>query len=656
MRVTQGMMRRRFTFLMLALLAGIGGLIGRLAYIQIVQSPWLSQKAQALWSRSIPVQGLRGSILDDKGNVLTYTASAPTVMAIPIQVKDKEGTAAKLAGILDMDKAKVLTLLQKRTSIVYIAPGGRKITEEQAQDIRALRLTGVYITEEGKRAYPDGDLAAQVLGITGADNQGLTGIEKEYDSQLTGTPGSINVLTNAKGEEMPNQGEVYNPPQDGEDVELNIDTQIQEFVQRAVEQAVAEYNPDEVTAIVANPKTGAIVAMANYPTFDPANWQDYPASTYNRNLAIWKTFEPGSTFKIVTLSAALQENKVNLSDKFYDPGYYEVAGHKIRCWKAGGHGSQSFLNVVENSCNPGFIALGEKLGKQALFSYIDKFGFGEKTGIDLPGEGNGILFKLNQVGPLELATTSFGQGVSVTPIQQVMAMSAIANGGLLMKPEVAKAFINHDTGKVVQEVKPQVVRRVISQSTATQVRQALESVVAQGTGRGAYFDGYRIAGKTGTAQVAENGHYSGGHYIVSFIGMAPANNPQLVAYIAIDYPRPKGQPIFGGVIAAPIVGQILADSLSYMDVPKSSNGVPHKKRILDPVMVSVPDFTGMTLKQAAQAALQSGAQLKTEVVGTGKYIIAQAPEGGTAVADGSTVRLFLGNNPPVTSPQAPKNS
>ncbi|GMA49175.1 hypothetical protein GCM10025857_05320 [Alicyclobacillus contaminans] len=248
--------------------------------------------------------------------------------------------------------------------------------------------------------------------------------------------------------------------------------------------------------------------------------------------------------------------------------------------ESGGHGSQSFLNVVENSCNPGFIALGERLGKDTLFSYIKKFGFGQKTGIDLPGEGNGILFKLSRVGPLELATTAFGQGVSVTPIQQVMAMGAIANGGILMKPHVVQAFIDHDTGKVVQTVQPTEVRRVIDASTAKQVRDALESVVARGSGKNAYQPGYRVAGKTGTAQVAVNGRYEPGHYIVSFMGMAPADNPRLVAYLAIDYPRPRnGAAVYGGTIAAPIVGRILGDSLHYLGVPPSSAGLPKKRAL-----------------------------------------------------------------------------
>ncbi len=652
-RVTRGMMRRRFVLLLLILLLAIGGLIGRLGYIQMVQSPWLNERAQALWSRNIPVQGVRGSILDSQGQQLVYTASAPSVIAIPAQIKDKPGTAQALAKVLQMPEQKVLTLLQKRTLMVYITPGGRKITPAQEQAVRNLNLPGVYITEEGKSAYPYGDLAAQVLGITGADNQGITGLEKQYDKTLAGKPGYITFYANAKGQKMPGEGEQYIPPTNGSDLKTTINLQIQQIVQREIEQAVAKYNPDHVTAIVADPKTGAILAMANYPSFDPAHWQDYPPQNYNQNLAIWQTFEPGSTFKVVTLSAALQENKVNLNDKFYDPGYYEVAGHRIRCWKAGGHGSESFLNVVENSCNPGFIALGEKLGKNALFSYIKKFGFGQKTGIDLPGEGTGILFPLNKVGPLELATTAFGQGVSVTPIQQVMAMSAIANGGLLMKPYVVSEVLNHDTGSVISKTQPTVVRRVISSNTAAQVRAALESVVANGSGGNAYIDGYRVAGKTGTAQVAKNGRYQSGHYIVSFIGMAPANNPQLVAYIAIDHPRPKEGVIFGGVIAAPIVGRILADSLSYLDVPKSNQGLPKKYRWGDTVNIQVPNFVGLTIGDAQRSAIQSSDQLRTQVVGQGKYVVAQSPAAGTAIPQGSSVRLYLGNQPPAGTAPTP---
>ncbi|MCL6593357.1 MAG: stage V sporulation protein D [Alicyclobacillus sp.] len=649
MRVTQGEVRRRLVLLLAGLVVAIGGLVARLAYIQTIQSPWLRERANDLWRRNIPVAGARGTIFDDTGKVLVYTASAPSLIAIPRQVKDKAGTAQALAKVLNMPADAILKRLQMNELLVYIGPSDRRISEAQADQIRQMRLPGIYITERGKRAYPYGSLAAQVLGITGSDNQGLTGVEKQYDAVLRGANGYISLYAQANGERMPNTGEQYIPPVDGQDVELTLDVQIQQFAERELERAVAEYNPDRATAIVEDPKTGAILAMANYPSFDPSHWRDFPSNTYNQNLAIWQTFEPGSTFKVVTLSAALQEGKVNLDDSFYDPGYYEVAGHRIKCWKAGGHGSQSFLNVVENSCNPGFIALGERLGKDTLFSYIKKFGFGSKTGIDLPGEGNGILFKLDKVGPLELATTAFGQGVSVTPIQQVMAVGAVANGGLLMQPHVVKAFLDHDTGEVLQTVQPKVVRRVISDQTAAQVRQALESVVARGTGGNAYQEGYRIAGKTGTAQVAKNGRYEAGHYIVSFIGMAPADNPRLVAYVAIDYPRPKDVPVFGGQIAAPIVGRLLEDSLTYLGVPPSNQGVPKKPKWNDIPTFEVPNFIGMTVGDVQATAMQSDAQLKAEWVGQGKYVIWQSPQAGQKLPAGSTVRLYLGNTPPTAT-------
>lgn len=643
MRVTRGLIRRRLVVLLFALLIALLALGGRLVFVQVFQSKWLSGQAKDSWQRTIPLAGIRGSILDSDGQPLTYTATAPSLLAVPSQVKDKPGTAKALAPILHMTEAKLLQLLEKHELKVWLKPGGRQMSEAQANQVQKLHLPGIYMTEEGKRAYPYGDLAAQVLGITGTDNVGITGVERELNGQLQGHKGGITFYAKANGELMPGEGESVTQSTDGNDVKLTINLKIQQYVEGAIEQAVAQYNPDSVTAIVENPQTGAILAMANYPTFNPANWRAYPASAYNRNLAIWQTFEPGSTFKIVTLSAAMQEHKVNLNDRFYDPGYYEVAGHRIRCWKAGGHGSESFLNVVENSCNPGFVALGERLGKESLFSYIKKFGFGHKTGIDLPGEGNGIIFKPSKVGPLELATTAFGQGVSVTPIQQVMAMGAIANGGKLMKPYVVADVQNHDTGHIVSKTKATEVRQVISPTTATQVRAALESVVANGSGGRAFRDGYRIAGKTGTAQVAKNGHYSSGHYIVSFIGMAPANSPKLIAYIAIDHPRPKQGVVFGGVIAAPIVGNILADSLHAIGVQPSTSGLPKKYKYPDVLPVTVPNFTGLTLVNARKLALQNSANLRVEIQGTGSTVVAQSPSGGNKVEPGSTIRLFLGD-------------
>ncbi|TCS75691.1 stage V sporulation protein D (sporulation-specific penicillin-binding protein) [Effusibacillus lacus] len=637
-------LRKRLIVVLFALGAVFLALVGRLAYIQLIQAPWLTEKAEDLWRRDIPVESKRGIIMDRNGEVLAYNGSAPTIVAFPAQIKDKPGTAEKLAKVLGVDKDALLARISKRTLLVYVMPGGRKIDDQKAKEVRSLKLPGVYITEEGKRFYPFENLASHILGFTGAVNQGLTGLEAWYDERLRGKNGSISFFAQANQQKMPNENDSYTPPENGLNMKLTIDKEISNFVRREIDNLVAAYNPDGVMAIVADPKTGEILAMENYPTYKPAQYKEYPQEVYNRNLAIWKTFEPGSTFKIVTLAAALEEKKVQLTERFFDPGYYEVAGRKIRCWKAGGHGSESMLEVVENSCNPGFMLMGQRLGKEKLFSYIDKFGFGKKTGIDMPGEGTGILFKLNQVGPLELATTSFGQGVSVTPIQQVMAVSAIANGGLLMEPHIAKEWIDPETGKAVETVQPKVKHRVVSEETAKTVRETLESVVAQGTGRHAYREGYRIAGKTGTAQVASpGGGYKQGHYIVSFVGMAPADDPKLVAYLAVD--NPKAGLIFGGLIAAPVVGNILADSLHYLNVPTRKNGISLEYRYGDIKPVEVPPVAGLTLEEAKREMINSHMQLRVETVGEGKFVVAQAPTPGTKVTPGATIRIFLSDQP-----------
>lgn len=627
--------------MLLGCVCALSLLLGRLVHVTVI--------AAADWNRlyrSVPVTAPRGEILDNQGAPLVFTASAASIIAVPRQIKDKARTASLLAGIIGGTPAKIEKLISKNSLMVYIRPWGRRLDEAKTRAIRALRLPGIYLTEEGRRTYPYGSMAAQVLGVTGGEGQGLSGIELTFNKYLTGKTGAIRFVANARGEEIPGTNDVYVAPVPGDDVELTINKQIEQFAEREIASVVSEYAPDHVTMIIADPQTGQILAMANYPTFNPVDWRKVPQEVYNRNLAIWQTFEPGSTFKIVTLAAALQEKKVSLSEGFYDPGYYEVAGHKIRCWKAGGHGKQSYLNVVENSCNPGFIQLGERLGKDALFSFIKAFGFGQKTGIALPGEGRGILFSPSRVGPLELATTAFGQGVSVTPIQQVMAVSAIANGGLLMKPQIVQKIIDPQTGKAIVTYAPQVVRRVVSPQVAAEVRGALESVVAQGSGANAFREGYRIGGKTGTAQVVENGHYSGQHYIVSFIGMAPANQPKLVAYVAIDYPRPKGKLVFGGVIAAPVIGSVLADSLQYLGVPPQVTGIAKKYRYgIDPIMTTVPNLEGRAYKDAARAIIEGGSILRLAVVGEGPYVIRQAPAPGVKLPQGSLVRLYLGPNP-----------
>ncbi|ASA23560.1 stage V sporulation protein D [Paenibacillus donghaensis] len=637
MKVAKVVTRRRMLWTLLGLAVIFGALVIRLAYVQLSQGEKLSAKAEASWRRNIPFTAKRGEILDRQGVALAYNISSPTVYAVPVQVKDKETTARELAPLLGMTEEKLVKLLSKREMSVKLTPGGRKITMELAGSIRDLQLPGIVVAEDNKRYYPFGDLAAHILGFTGIDNQGITGVENIYDKLLQGMDGNISYLSDAGGRLMPGSSEKYADPKDGLSLQLTIDKQIQSIMERELDQAMVKYQAQGSWAIAMNPKNGEILAMASRPGYEPGQYKDYAAAIYNRNLPIWMTYEPGSTFKIITLAAALQEGKVNLqNDHFFDPGYIEVGGAKLRCWKKGGHGSQTFLQVVENSCNPGFVALGQRLGKDSLFKYIRDFGFGTKTGIDLNGEANGILFKPSQVGPVELATTAFGQGVSVTPIQQVAAVSAAINGGKLYKPHVAKAWINPDTGETVSEVKPELVREVISEETSKQVRAALESVVAKGTGRPAFIDGYRVGGKTGTAQKVINGRYSPTEHIVSFVGFAPADDPQIVVYTAVD--NPKGIQ-FGGVVAAPIVQNILEDSLHYMKVPERADQLPRTYKYGETPIVTVPDLKGATVQDIYEDLNMNFSLVRS---GSGNTVINQAPKAGARVEQGSTIRIYMG--------------
>lgn len=635
-RVSQMTVKKRLVFVLLSGVLIFLIISIRLGYVQFVLGDMLTDRAKNSWNREIPFEPKRGEILDRNGVSLATNMSAPTVYVIPRQVENPQETAEKLANLLNASVEEIYKRITKKSSIERI-PEGRKISNEKAKEIRDLNLKGVYIAEDSKRHYPFGAYLSHVLGFTGIDNQGLMGLELSYDEELAGKRGSVQFYSTAKGERMENMADEYVPPVDGLDLILTIDSRIQTIIERELDNAEAQYNPEGMIAIAMNPNTGEILAMASRPNFDPAEYQEVPPEIYNRNLPIWSTYEPGSTFKIITLAAALEEGKVDLeNDHFYDPGHIEVAGSHLHCWKSGGHGTQTFLEVVENSCNPGFVELGNRLGKEKLFKYIHDFGFGKKTGIDLAGEGTGILFSLDRVGPLEQATTSFGQGVSVTPIQQVAAVSAAINGGILYQPYIAKELVDPKTGEVVMRKTPVAKRRVISEETSKELRYALESVVANGTGRNAFVDGYRVGGKTGTAQKAKDGVYLENNHIVSFIGFAPADDPQIVVYLAID--NPKGTIQFGGTVAAPIVGKIIDDSMRVLEVEPRKQQMEKEMTWLDTPLVEVPDLKGMT----RQEIYQKFYNLKLEVEGEGKVVIHQSPEPGKKVKEGSSIRIYLG--------------
>ncbi|MDM5207190.1 stage V sporulation protein D [Cytobacillus kochii] len=607
----------------------------RLGYVQFFIGNVLTDGAKELWSRNIPFEPERGEIVDRNGVALATNVSAPTVYVVPRQITEPDDAAEKLAATLHLSKEKVFEEITEKKSSVRIT-GGRKITHEKAKEVRSLNIDGVYIGEDSKRHYPFGDYLSHVLGFAGVDNQGLMGLELYYDKELSGEKGSVKFYANAKGQRMNDMADDYQAPVDGNTLKLTVDTKVQTIIERELDNAEAKYNPDGLIAIAMDPNTGEILGMSSRPTFDPANFRNVPADVYNRNLPIWSSYEPGSTFKIITLAAALEEGKVDLDhDHFHDPGYVEVGGAKLRCWKKGGHGSQTYLEVVQNSCNPGFVNLGERLGKETLFKYIHDFGFGEKTGIDLQGESTGILFNLDKVGPVEQATTAFGQGVSVTPIQQVAAISAAINGGTLYTPYIAKEIVDSKTGDVIKQVTPEAKRKVISKETSTEIRRALETVVAQGSGKNAFVEGYRVGGKTGTAQKAQGGKYLENNHIVSFIGFAPADDPEIVVYTAVD--NPKGTVQFGGVVAAPIVGNIIGDSLRAMGVEPRKDQVEKEYAWPDTPLLEVPDLVGITKLELGEMMIN----LQIEASGQGDTVVKQSPLPGTKIKEGSTIRLYF---------------
>jgi stage V sporulation protein D (sporulation-specific penicillin-binding protein) len=637
MRVSNVTVRKRLAIVLLIGILIFSIIDMRLGYVQFLLGDQLTEKAKGLWSRNIPFEPKRGEIVDRNGVALAANISAPTVYVVPRQIKNPAEAAGKIAAALNMSKEKAYGLITKKTSSVKI-PEGRKISHQKAKEIRDLGIEGIYIGEDSKRHYPFGNYLSHVLGFAGIDNQGLMGLELYYDKELSGKKGSVKFYANAKGERMNDMADDYEPPVDGLDLKLTIDSRINTIMEREFDNAEAAYHPDGLIGIAMDPKTGEILAMSSRPSFEPDNFRNVAPEIYNRNLPVWSTYEPGSTFKIITLAAALEEGKVNLeADHFHDPGSVTVGGARLRCWKRGGHGSQSFLEVVQNSCNPGFVELGERLGKEKLFQYVKDFGFGQKTGIDLQGEGTGILFNLERVGPVEQATTAFGQGVSVTPIQQVTAVSAAINGGTLYTPYIAKELIDPRTGEVVMKKTPQAKRRVISEKTSEQIRYALESVVAQGTGGKAFVEGYRVGGKTGTAQKAKDGRYLENNHIVSFIGFAPADDPQIVVYVAVD--NPKGTIQFGGTVAAPIVGTIIGDSLRAMGVEPRKEQIEKKIKWPDTPMVEVPDLVGITKTEIGELMLN----LKIDASGEGDTVVRQTPQAGVKLKEGSTIRLYFDN-------------
>ncbi len=610
-------------------------IILRVFYIQMIDYKKLNKYASDLWSRDLPIEANRGLILDRNGVVLADNLTTTSLVLIPNQIKNKKEVTQKLADILGVTFEEMKIHVYKKTSIERVHPEGRRLSYDIAEKIAALEFDGVYLVKEAKRYYPYGNILSHSLGYVGIDNQGLSGLELQYDKYLTGKSGAIKYFSDAKGNKL-NLSDLYVEPQDGMNLTLTIDINIQKSLERELDNIVDMFSPDMALAIVMDPKTGEILGMGSRPDYDPNNYQNFSQETLSRNLPIWSSYEPGSTFKIITTASAVEEKVVDLEkDHFYDPGSVNVDGSILKCWKAGGHGEQTFLQVLQNSCNPGFVKLGQLLGKERLFSYIDKFGFGEKTGIDLNGEGEGIIFNLDKVGNVELSTTAFGQGVSVTPIQQVTAVSAVVNGGYLNKPYIVKNIAEKETNTIIKEYSTTQVRKVISSETSAIMRHALESVVAKGGGKSAYIEGYRIGGKTGTAQKVKDGKYMVGNYIMSFMSVVPSNDPEAVFYLAID--NPKNTALLSSYTTTPIARRILLDIIDALGIEKQEGEMEKDLEWTDKVTYKVPNVVGKSVEEAKKLL----PNFTIEYSGNGDKVVEQSPAAGEKLEDQGTIRLLL---------------
>ncbi len=593
--------RIKYIFVMVCIAAAV--IIGRLAYIMVLKAKYYSERADNLHERERSIKAPRGRIYDRNGNILADNRAVCSVSVIHSQIEDEEAVIDLLEKYLDKSPEEIRKKVTKVSSREIIAVN---VSEETGDMIRAAALPGIKVDEDYKRNYPYDELASKMLGFTGADNQGILGLEVSYDSVLTGVPGSINAVTDARGIELAEYAETRNDPIPGDDLVTTIDINIQKYATQAAYKVMTEKNANRVCVLVMNPQNGEIYAMVDAPEynlnkpFELINDGEKSAeSTENgiekdtdsrkeeandqasgnihtvmsqmdklnnmwRNYLISDTYEPGSTAKMITLTAALETGAVDKSNSFYCPGYRIVEDRRIRCSKTTGHGSQTLEQALMNSCNPAFMDIGERTGVDGLYEYYHKLGLFDRCGIDLPGEANSIMHKKENVGPVELATMSFGQSFQVTPIQFMSAVASVINGGYSITPHIGQKVMDSETGET-SVLGFEEKKQVISENTSLQMREMLEKVVAEGGGSKCAIEGYRIGGKTATSEKLPRGT---GRYISSFIGFAPADNPVVMAAVLID--EPEGT-YYGGTIAAPVVRDIFLNILPYLGIDKVSN-------------------------------------------------------------------------------------
>lgn len=638
-------------------------LVFRLGYLQIVKGEEYKKGALEQWRKSINIKPKRGIIYDRNGKKLAVSVNAYTVWSTPADIKKNyknnlENVSKSIGDVLDLEEELVYEKITKDKSNIKIK---QWITKEEAEALRELNIKGISIVEDNKRYYPYGAFASHILGFTDIDNNGLYGIERIYDEELTGIPGKWVRMTDAANRQLPYDGEKVYDPTDGTSLVLTIDETIQRFTEKAAQKALFDNKAKGVSIIVMDPNTGDILAMSTLPDYDPNNprepldenlkreWENLPneqlMKKWNeqwRNFAVNDIYEPGSTFKIFTAAAALEENTATINSHYYCNGFVNVGGRKLKCANPyDPHGSQTLRETLQNSCNVAYVNIGRDLGKEKFYKYIKAFGFGEKTGVELLGEQFGIIpMNSDVIKEINLATMSYGHGIALTPIQLANAVSAIANGGNLMEPRIVKGLIDKESEKI-NEREVVVKRKVISKDTSDTMLDLLESVVSDGTGSRAYIPGYRIGGKTGTAQKIIDGRYAKGKYIGSFVAVAPIEDPQIVISVIVDEPGAGYN--YGSITAAPAARSILEDTFNYLEIaPKYTE---KEKEMLNQKVI-VPDIRNKVIGQAGETLTSTGLRYTTEYLDltNDSIVLDQFPAPGTEVQKGSIIDLYI-NSP-----------
>ena len=642
-------------------------LIGRIGFLQFVQGSYLKELAYNQQSINQIISPKRGSIYDSTGKILATSSSVDTITINPDKIgesiKDntektqlKENLAKAFSEIFELDYNETLSKINSDSKVETIA---KKVEQDKVDKLKNWMkenkvTTGINIDEDTKRYYPYGTVLSQVLGSCGSDNQGLSGIEVQWDSVLKGTPGKIVSSKSASQEEIPNAEETYIPAENGSDLTLTIDYRIQTIVEKYLQQAVENNSCENGgSCIVMDPKTGDILAMATYPNYDlnnPFTPNEYVAKTYDSldsegkanaiykmwsNKAVSELYEPGSVFKLITASAALEENitGTDIAGDFKCPGYEMVGDIRVNCWKTdGSHGSQSLRQALEHSCNPALIQLGNRIGTATLYKYYKSFGFFDTTGVDLPGEASSIFLAENEVKPIERATYSFGQRFSITPLQMITAVSAIANDGVLMKPRIVKSITNTDTGAVTT-VDTEEVRQVISSDTATKVKSMMQSVVEEGTGYRASVTGYTVGGKTGTSE-PRSGREDIDGYVATYVAISPVEDTQVVLLLNL-YKPPKSNHQ-GGTLAGPVVSQMLTEILPYLGIPSNEETTD------DSDLITVPEVRNKTITEAEKVLKNAGftTKISTSNDKNSTVVTDQVPKPGVALSKDSIIMLY----------------